>query len=67
MIIQLEYILIFSSLGELTFSYTFYKDFSKEDICLFIFSLFYMVIPLDKLNECIFSKESNEEVKSVLT
>lgn len=64
MIISLEYILLFSPLGEMSFSWALYKQISIYDMGLTIFAVLYLfVLPIDRINRLFFPRVSLEEVE----
>lgn len=66
MIEWLEWIIIFSALGNMTMSYAFFKEFSHFDIALLIIALIYINLDMDAYSYMIWPVDSEEEVNNIL-
>ncbi|CAD8069040.1 unnamed protein product [Paramecium sonneborni] len=63
MIEMLEYIIAWCAFGEMTMTYTFFKEVSKIDILLIVMAILYQQLPMEDISEYLFPVENNEEIK----
>ena len=62
MINYLEYIILFSSFGEMTFEINFFGGITVWNVVLLIVAIVYLfILPVDKINRWIFKMEAQEE------